>query len=1339
MSRNTPPPPPPDRFDELSQQIASYAARLEELHLRLDAQKQNSTATIQRHRLKLDVPRFDGTDAHGWIFKICQFFTYHETPKEERITIASFYLDGPALSWYQWMYRNSQLVSWNQFLQALETRFAPTAYDDPRGNLFKLTQSTTVAAYLVEFEALANRIVGLSSADLLSCFISGLKLDIRREVLARQPTSLTQAAGLARLQEDKLLDQQRANRPKFTPPPPRYSSDSSITRPSPGLLPTPPAKPRFRHLSEPELAERREKGLCFNCDQKWSRNHNCRARIFLMVADEDDVTPTDQELEAIVTTPESSNNDDSPSAQLSLHALSGHQASDTFKVTGKIATHTVDILVDGGSTHNFIQEHIATALGLTHSSITPLRVMVGSGQELICSHICLGVQLAIQGHAFPLDLYVLGLRGADVVLGAQWLKQLGPVLMDYNNLTMKFFHNNACVELKGDPASFPSPLSLHQLQKVLHSNNGAQFFSLRAYEPEASPTTPQSPPTPEINLLIEQFSTLFSEPTQLPPARITDHAIPLQPNSSPDGSWRMCVDYRALNALTVRDRFPLPTIDELLDELGNARIFSKLDLTSGFHQIRLMPEDTHKTAFRTHDGHYEYCVMPFGLCNAPATFQATMNDIFRPMLRKTVIVFFDDILVFSTSWDQHLEHLKQVFTILSEQQFHLKASKCSFGQSKVSYLGHIVEGGTVAPDPLKIQAVDDWPTPNQAMGAVLLQGDHPIAYFSKLFCPRMTRASTYLRELHAITGAVKRWRQYLLGQFFIIQTDHRSLKELLTQVIQTPEQQFYLSKLLGYHYDIQYKPGKSNTVADALSRAFEGVDATLHILSLPQFLFLDELRQDLSSDPAYIELRAKIESTPHQFPEFTLRDALILRHNKIWVSPTSRFKRLLMKEFHETPVGGHGGIVKTLKRLSENFYWANMRTDVKEFINCCVVCQQTKYSTAKPGGLLQPLPIPSNIWEDISLDFVTGLPLSHGYTVILVVVDRFSKAVHLGALPTQFTAYRVAELFVNLVCKLHGLPKSIVSDRDPIFISRFWADLFRFSGTLLRMSSSYHPQTDGQTEVTNRTIEQYLRSFVHARPSQWFRFLPWAEFHYNTSFHSAAGMTPYQVIYGKIPPTIPSYIEGSSSVNACDDMLNSREEILALLRRNLAKAQARMKANADSHRREVSFEVGSWVYVKLQPYRQISVTGEKYSKLSKRFYGPFVVLERIGEVAYKLELPSHSKIHNVFHCSVLKQHQGPDPSEIDPLPFDSVDNHPLVEPLAIINSKTVTSAGVSKRQVLVQWTGLSPDDTSWEDWDNLEKSTSTESNKIDEAGPANTKPKRITKPPVKHKDYVRYK
>lgn len=289
-------------------------------------------------------------------------------------------------------------------------------------------------------------------------------------------------------------------------------------------------------------------------------------------------------------------------------------------------------------------------------------------------------------------------------------------------------------------------------------------------------------------------------------------------------------------AHTIKDRFPLPMMDELLDELGSARVFSKLDLTSGFYQIRLSPKDTPKIAFRTHDGHYECWVMPFSLCNAPTTFQATMNDIFRPLLRKTVIIFFDDILVYSASLELHLEHLAKVFSVLTQHQLYLKSQKCSFCQTQVAFLGHIVANGTLAPDPAKVKAITDWlvrtsvkglrgflglsgfyrkfirnyaaiaqPLTNLlkkgsfkwsheaqgsfealkiamvsapvlalpnisetfvvqtdasgfAMGVVLLQLGHPIAYFSKVFCPRLSRASTYLRELHAITCAVKHWR-----------------------------------------------------------------------------------------------------------------------------------------------------------------------------------------------------------------------------------------------------------------------------------------------------------------------------------------------------------------------------------------------------------------------------------------------------------------------------------------------------------------------------------------------------------------------------------------------------
>ncbi|PNY04552.1 hypothetical protein L195_g000976 [Trifolium pratense] len=889
--------------------------------------------------------------------------------------------------------------------------------------------------------------------------------------------------------------------------------------------------------------------------------------------------------------------------------MSGTQTAQTIRVVGRVEPHIVHVLVYGGSTLNFIQTQAARKLGLQHSRSPTLRVIVGNGEELVSNQVCKGVPLEIQGHRFEVDLYTIALSGSNVVLGTPWLKTLG----------QKF-------SLRIVSSSSTPP----QIPKIKHNN-------------------------PNINLLLTRYAPLFDKPTHLPPPRFTDHNIPLVPNAAPinvrpyryphaqkleiklqvhkllrngwiqpsnspfsshvlllkkkDGTWRMCVDYRALNVVTIKDRFPLPTVDELLDELGSARVFSKLDLTSGFNQIRLQPQDCLKAAFRTHDGHYEYKVMPFGLCNAPATFQATMNNIFRPLLRKIVIVFFDNILVFSANEEQHVEHLEHVFHLLPKHQLYLKAPKFFFSQSQIDNLGHVVARGTVAPDPYKVQAIVDWPSPKNLKALRWFLGLS--GYYRKFIkgyasialpltallkkdafqwnstaqtafdhlkqamidAPVFTLpdfdshfASTYVRELHAITSAVKRWRQYLLGHFFIIQTDHKSLKELLTRVIQSLEQQHYLSKLLGCHYEIQYKPGNTNVVVDALSRALDLTNSSLLHLTVPQFLFLDELLLD----PLFLELRDQCLINPNSLPDYQVIDGLLLRHGRIWLSPTSHFKELLLREYHETLVRGHAGLSKTMKRLLENFYWDNMNKEAQTFIRQCVICQQTKYSSHKPNGLLQPLPLPNNVWEDISMDFVTGLPLSKGFTVIMVVVDRFSKGIHLGALATGFTAYKVAKLFVSMVCKLHGLPKSIVSDRDLVFISRFWSDLLKFSGTLLRMSSLYHPQTDGQTEVMNRSVEQYLCAFVHEKPSQWYYLLPWAEYHYNTSIHTASGLSPFQVMFCKPAPSIPAYITGSSSIDACDAVLTSRDEIL-------------------------------------------------------------VLLPKIDLVAYKLALPLHSKIHNVVH------------------------------------------------------------------------------------------------------------
>jgi hypothetical protein len=527
------------------------------------------------------------------------------------------------------------------------------------------------------------------------------------------------------------------------------------------------------------------------------------------------------------------------------------------------------------------------------------------------------------------------------------------------------------------------------------------------------------------------------------------------------------------------------------------------------------PDDSHKTAFRTHQGHYEFRVMPFGLCNAPSTFQAAMNDLLQPFLRKYVAVFFDDILIYSSTFPDHLTHLETVFTTLLAGSFFLKRSKCLFAQRQLEYLGHIVSPNGVHPDPSKIQAMIDWPVPQNlkslrgflgltgfyrkfvknyatiaspltallkkdafcwspaaqssfialkqamteaptlqlpdftkpftletdasglAMVAVLMQDSHPIAFFSKPFCPRLQRSSTYIRELHAITTAVKKWRQYLLGHHFTIFTDHQSLKELLSQVIQTPEQHVYLAKLMGYDYTIQFKTGKTNVVADALSCRSDSTSGIILSLTMPNFVFLDQLKQALASSPAFNTLVRDITTSPASLPHHQIHDGLVLYKGRIWLDRTIPFCTTLLEEFHSSPIAGHMGVNKTLARLQANFWWENMKQDVQTFVSQCLICQQVKYDTKKPAGLLQPLPIPSAIWEDLSLDFITGLPPSNGFTVILVVVDRLSKGVHLAALPTNFTAHKVATVFLDQVCKLHGFPRSLVSDRDRIFVSKF--------------------------------------------------------------------------------------------------------------------------------------------------------------------------------------------------------------------------------------------------------------------------------------------------------------
>lgn len=393
---------------------------------------------------------------------------------------------------------------------------------------------------------------------------------------------------------------------------------------------------------------------------------------------------------------------------------------------------------------------------------------------------------------------------------------------------------------------------------------------------------------------------------------------------------------------------------------------------------------------------------------------------------------------------------------------------------------------------------------------------------------------------------------------------------------------------------------------------------------------------------------------------------MLCRKNRVVIPADAKdIQKQVLLEFHSSPIGGHAGNIRTLSRITAQFFWPSLKEDVKTFVQACSVCQQAKTSQLHPAGLLQPLPIPQKIWEDVSMDFITGLPSSRGYQVILVVVDRLSKYAHFATLKTGFTSSQVADRFFDRVVKLHGLPSTIVSDRDRVFTSAFWRHLWRLHGTTLKMSSTYHPQTEGQTEAVNKILEMYLRCFVYDNPKEWAKYLGWAEFWYNTATHTSIGITPFRAVYGRDPPTIFCYSPVDVDPPDLCEQLLARDKLLGRLKEHLQRAQDRMKKFADRNRRELEFDAGDLVLVRLQLYRQHSVQLRRNQKLGLRYFGPFPVIERVGSVAYRLRLPETARIHDVFHISQLKRYNGDDTSQYMPLPLLTNDVGPIISPVGV--------------------------------------------------------------------------
>lgn len=399
------------------------------------------------------------------------------------------------------------------------------------------------------------------------------------------------------------------------------------------------------------------------------------------------------------------------------------------------------------------------------------------------------------------------------------------------------------------------------------------------------------------------------------------------------------------------------------------------------------------------------------------------------------------------------------------------------------------------------------------------------------------------------------------------------------------------------------------------------------------------------------------------YEDYLFKDGLLFYKGRIVIPSDSSLRLKLIFEFHATPTGGHAGVARTFHRLASNFFWRHMRHDVQIFVAACQICQQMKDSHLHPTGLLQPLPIPDQVFEDIAMDFITCLPSSKGKTTIMIVVDRLTKYGHFIQLPSTFSTHTVAEAFVVGIIRLHGPPRTIVTDRDPRFLHLFWQEIHRLQGSTLAMSTAYHPQTDGQSGALNKCVEQYLRCFVAEVPSHWVAMIPWAEYWYNTSYQTTSGMTPFQALYGREPPTIARYILGSTASELVESYLLQRDEVLQILRHNLLKAHNHIKLLADKSRTDTTFDIGDWVYVKLKPFRQTSLCLQRDHKIGRHYFGPYQVLKRVGNVAYRLALPESAKIHSVFHASMLKRCLGTPNHQVTPLLLgDTTDTVDPVDP-----------------------------------------------------------------------------
>ncbi|GAU37258.1 hypothetical protein TSUD_319120 [Trifolium subterraneum] len=950
------------------------------------------------------------------------------------------------------------------------------------------------------------------------------------------------------------------------------------------------------------------------------------------------------------------------------------------------------VLFDCGATNSFISVDCVERLNLQSSPLIPsMTVSVATGGRVLSKRVCQNCLVLVSEKTYHIDLICLPLKDLNVVLGMDWLSA--------NTVYIGCAEKNLYVpvDVNAESRALTALLhNTHQMIQYLAASN--KCFSIMFTIDTKLSLSPN-----DIPIVCEYLDVFPDDVVSLPPEREIEFSIDLVTGSQPifvapyrmsplellllikkkDGTMRLCIDYRQLNK-------------------------------SGYHQIRIKSSDVSKTAFRTRYGHYEFLVMPFGLTNAPAVFMDYMNRIFQPYLDKFVVIFIDDILIYSKDPQEHSEHLRIVLDVLREKQLYAKFSKCEFWLSEVKFLGHVISQGGVSVDPSKVEAVLNWERPrtiSEVRSFLGLAGYYQrfILGFSEIALPLtpLTRKGAsfvwdetcensfnLLKKLtsapvlvipdpdkkyvvycdasnkglgcvpmqEAIIFALKIWRHHLYGVQFALYSDHKSLRYLFDQKELNMRQRRWMEYLKDFDFEFSYHPGKANVVAGALSRkALYASEILMHQCGLYE-RFRDmnlnvtyrrdgvklnrmeltcDLRPTIGRAQAFdMDLQKRIGKS-----DFTMADDGVIQFgSRICVPDDAELKRLILEEAQKSGFSIHPGSTKMYHDLKKNYWWPNMKAEIAEFVSRCIVCQQVKIEHQKSAGPLQPLEIPEWKWEHITMDFVSGLPRNQkGEDSIWVIVDRLTKSTHFIAVKSTYKAPRYAEIFMEEIVKLHGVLLSIVSDRDPTFTSHFWRAFQRSMGTRLRMSTSYHPQTDGQSERTIQTLEDMLRACV---------------------LEDEVGDK------GVLGP----------------DIIQETTLKIKSVRYHMRVAQSRQKRYVDHGRRPLEFDEGDHVFLRVTP--KLGLRGVfKTKKLAPRYIGSYQILKRVGPVAYHLALPpSMSRMHDVFHVSQLRKFV---PNSFVPVELESIDLQPDLtyqpDPNRIVDRDVKTLRNKEIPIVKVEW------------------------------------------------------